>query len=70
MINARFPIVGDGAINLVIEAGSREYVIKPDPEAVDEFCPDLDKPYLDGRFSADELEAMAWCMRNGAWPKC
>ena len=23
---------------------------------------------LDGRFTADELEAMAWCMRNDKWP--
>lgn len=59
------------AQDLVRQAMEREYVRDPsDPEdmTAPEFCPVLGRPYLDGRFYADELEAIAWCIRNDKWP--
>ena len=56
---------------LIRQAMEREYVRDPsDPEdtTAPEFLPVQGRPYLDGRFTADELEAMAWCMRNDKWP--
>lgn len=55
-----------GMQELVRRVMKREFV--RDPEPPDEWCPEGRFAYLDGRFQPDELEAMAWCMRNDKWP--
>lgn len=55
------------AQELVRQAIDREYVIYP--KDLSEWAPKGRKTYLDGCFTSDELEAIAWCMRNDKWPK-
>jgi hypothetical protein len=55
----------EAVVKLVKEAMEREYVADPDsfdPKSRGQLC-------LDGYFNPDELEAMAWCIKNDKWPK-
>lgn len=55
------------AQELVRQTMKRAYMHDPFRSADEE--PRGLKVYIDGDFSPDELEAMAWCMRNDKWPR-
>ncbi len=56
------------AQELVRQAMEREKWVAP-PKGVKYLRGDKECMGLEGVFTADELEAMAWCMRNDKWPR-